>query len=51
MTQTERAIDKFRASLNGLCLYDFEDRGGLLNQFLYDTNTNCINNWRGAPPA
>ena len=50
MTQTERAIDKSRASLNGLSLYDFEDRGGLLHQFLYDTNTNCINNWRGAPP-
>ena len=51
MTQTERAIDKSRASLNGLCLYDFEDRGGLLHQFLSDTNATCINNnWRGATP-
>ena len=50
MTQTERAIDKSRASLNGLSLYDFEDRGGLLHQFLYNTNANRINNWREAPP-
>ena len=48
MTQTERAIDKFHASLNGLRLYDFEGRGKLLHQFSRDTNVEGIK--RGAPP-
>lgn len=53
-SSSERAINKFNASLNNLQLYNYQDTGGLLllRQFLCDTtNVMSINkNWRGAAP-
>ena len=54
ISSSERAINKFNASLNNLQLYNYQDTGGLLllRHFLCDTtNVMSINkNWRGAAP-